>query len=251
MKRLRLYNVIFAVVIASAAYAFSLTGGNFSALFPFQGVVILLPIVMLLTRGLDQLGTNNALIWMLFSYLLLLNLLIHVGMGSYSNTMVTAEFATFHVLGIVGTLFSVQWAAVHLSPERIMRYAALSLLPLIVLAIAVAISEGGLAGCRAAPFGIHPNWWGELGFAFSIAALTLHGKVRLLLIGVVMVLFVLVQSRGALLAAGVCVGSYMFFTIRTKRAFVASVSNNGRSASACCSRDAVDAAAVRAGMADC
>lgn len=217
MKISSLYNIAFSAGLASTAYVFALMGGEDStiALTAAQAMVLLLPGLSLFTKGYKRIDRRNLLLWAAVSISLLLNLLVNI--GNYPAGPVTVGFVLAHMAGIVGMLFAIQWAATNLSPETLMRHLAIFLFPLIALAIVVALQDGGWT-TRAAPFDIHPNWWGELGFAFMACALALHGKkAKALLIGVAMILFFLVQSRGALLAAFVCIGVYIFFSTKRKR----------------------------------
>ncbi len=218
MKIFPLYNIAFSAVLASTAYVFALTGGEGDGsvyLLTAQAMILLLPGLSLFTRGYKRIDRGNLLLWAMVSIILLLNLLSNI--GNYPTAAVTTSYVLTHMVGIVGMLFAIQWAATNLSPEALMRYLAICLCPLIALAMVVALQETGWTN-RASPFGIHPNWWGELGFAFTAYALTLHSwKAKSFMIGMAMILFYLVQSRGALLAACVCIGVYIFFWMKQKR----------------------------------
>jgi hypothetical protein len=220
--RLALYDRLSAVAVASTAYAFALTGGNFAVLVPFQAMVLLLPGLSLLTPGHKNFDNKNLLRWATISAAVLLTVLANIDAYPVSGTSV--EFAVTHAIGIVGILFALQWAATSLSPEALLRHLAICLLPLILLAIAIALRDGGWL-LRASPFGVHPNWWGELGFAAVVSALALRRPgMKALVIGTVLILFFLVQSRGALLAACVSVAIYMFLSAKhtqiTRRHFM-------------------------------
>ena len=217
MKIFPLYNIAFSASLASTAYVFALMGGEDSpiALLAVQAMVLLLPGLSLFTKGYKRINRNNLLLWAVVSISLLLNLLVNI--GNYPAGPVTVGFVVAHMVGIVGILFAIQWAATNLSSETLMRHLAIFLFPLIALAIVATLQDGGWTS-RAAPFDIHPNWWGELCFAFTACALALHGKkAKALLIGAAMILFFLVQARGALLAACVCIGVYIFFSMKQRR----------------------------------
>ncbi|MDF9392786.1 MULTISPECIES: O-antigen ligase family protein [Methylococcus] len=214
MKLFPLYNIAFSAGLASTAYVFAIMGGgdNPIALLVVQAIVLLLPGLSLFTKGYKRVDRRNITFLVVLSIGLLLSLIVNI--DNYAGGSIGLDFVLAHIVGIVGMLFAIQWAVTNLSPETLMRYLAIFLVPLIVLAIGVALQEGGWTS-RAAPFDIHPNWWGELGFAFTACTLALHSnKAKVLLIGVAMVLFFLVQSRGALLATCVCIGVYIFFSIK-------------------------------------
>jgi O-antigen ligase len=212
VERLRSYNKLFAVAISATAYAFALSGGNFDVLVPFQAIVILMPGLILLASGYTDFDNRNLLRWATISTIVPLTVLANI--QNYPSTVTTVEFAVSHAVGIVGLLFALQWAATNLSPETLMRHLAICLFPLIALAVAVALHDAGWL-LRANPFGLHPNWWGELAFAATASALALRNRnARSLVIGTALILFILVQSRGALLAAFVSVVMYMLLSAR-------------------------------------
>lgn len=139
--------------------------------------------------------------------------------GNYSETSAPLEVALAHVAGIIGILFALRWAATNFATQTLLRNLALLLTPLVMLAIAASMQSGDFYA-RQSPFGIHPNWWGELGFALTACALAFpHWKARAFPLALAILLFVLVQSRGALLAAVSCIGIYVFLSTRWKRLF--------------------------------
>jgi O-antigen ligase len=212
LQRVALYNRLFAIAVASNAYAFALTGGNFAVLVPFLAIVLLMPGLSCLTPGYGRFDRGNLLRWATISTVLFLTVLANITNYPFAGT--TVIFAVTHAVGIVGILFALQWAATNLSPEYLLRYLAICLLPLLILAIIVALHDGGWL-LRASPFGVHPNWWGEVGFAAVASSLALRSlSARVIVIGAALILFFLVQSRGALLAAATSIVVCVFFSMR-------------------------------------
>lgn len=208
---------IFSIALAATAYGFALSGGSFSVLVLAQVLVLLIAVLGILFPGYARLGRRNIVLLCALSIVLISNILFNA--GNYSESSVPLQFALAHVAGIIGILFALQWAATNLTTQTLLRNLALLLTPLVMLAIAISVQSGGLAA-RQSPFGIHPNWWGELGFALTACALALpHWKARALPLAVAMLLFYLVQSRGALLAAVGAIGIYVLLATRWKRLF--------------------------------
>ena len=209
------YHWIFSIALAAMAYGFAFSDGSFSVLVIAQGLVLLTAVLGFLLSGYTRLRRTN--IVMLCALSIVMMSIILFNTGNYSETSVSLAFALAHVAGIIGILFALQWAATNLATQTLLRNLALLLTPLVMLAIATSMQSGGLSA-RQIPFGIHPNWWGELGFALTACVLALpHWKARAFPLAVVMLLFVLVQSRGALLAAVSCIGIYVLLSTRWKR----------------------------------
>lgn len=217
MKVSRCYDCVFSIALASMAYAFVLSGGNLSILVLAQGAVVLTAAFGFLIPGHGRLRKGN-LVLLCMLFIVLLSTIVF-NKSNYSAPTTSLEFALAHTSGIIGILFAVQWAATNLRAQQILRHLALLLVPLIFVGIMVSIQTGGLAS-RQSPFGIHPNWWGELGFALTSCALALpHWRARAVPIAAATVLFVLVQSRGALLAAVAGIGIYLLLSTRRQRLF--------------------------------
>ena len=211
------YHWIFSIALAAMAYGFALSGGNFSVLVLAQGSVFLTAAVGFLFRGCARFRRRNIVLLCALSVVMISTVLFNT--GNYSQASVPLQFALAHVAGIIGILFALQWAATNLVAQTVLRNLVLLLAPLVMLAIAVSLQSSGFTS-RQSPFGIHPNWWGELGFALTGCALALsHWKARALPLALTAVLFVLVQSRGALLAAVSATTIYLLLSTRWQRFF--------------------------------
>jgi O-antigen ligase len=211
------YEWAFSIALAAMAYAFALSHGSLAILMLAQGAVALIAAFGFLAPRYRRLGKRNLMFLCMLSTVLLSTIFFNI--SNYSDAATPLEFALAHTFGIIGVLFALQWAATNLRAQKILRNLAVLLIPLITLGIAAGIQSGGLAS-RQSPFGLHPNWWGELGFALTFCALALpHWRARAALITIVMVLFVLVQSRGALLAAVTGLFIYLAFSTRWQRFF--------------------------------
>lgn len=199
------------------AYGFALSGGSFSVLVLAQGLVLLIAILGFLFPGYTRLHKRNIVLLCLLSIVMISN--ISFNAGNYSETSVPLEFALAHIAGIIGILFALQWAATNLPTHTLLRNLTCLLTPLVILAIAASLQSGDFSA-RQTPFGIHPNWWGELGFALTACALAIpHWKARAFPLALAILLFFLVQSRGALLAAVSSIGIYVLLSTRWKRLF--------------------------------
>lgn len=211
------YQWIFSIALAAMAYGFALSGGSFSVLVITQGLVLLIAFWGFLFPGYSRLRKRNIVLLCSLSIVMISTIFFNT--ANYSETSVPLEFALTHVAGIIGILFSLQWATTNLDTQTLLRHLALLLTPLVILAILASLQSGGVIG-RQSPFGIHPNWWGELGFALTACALALpHWKARVLPLAVAVLLFFLVQSRGALLAAVGSIGVYVMLTTKWKHQF--------------------------------
>lgn len=211
------YHWTFPIALATTVYGFALSGGSSAVLVLAQGFVLLIASSGFLSPAYARLPRRNIVLLCLLSIVFISTIFFNT--GNYSETSVPLEFALVHVTGIIALLFSLQWAATNLTTQTLLRNLALLLTPLVMLAIAVSMQSGGLAA-RQQPFGVHSNWWGELGFALTACALALpHWKARAFPLAVAMLLFLLVQSRGALLAAVGAIGIYVLLSTRWKRLF--------------------------------
>ncbi len=199
------------------AYGFVLSGGSFPVLVLAQGLVLLIAVLGFLLPGHTRLRRRNIVMLCALSIVMISTILFNT--GNYSKPSVPLEFVLAHVAGIIGLLFALQWVAANLLTETLLRHLTLLLTPLVILAIVASTQPSDLAA-RQSPFGIHPNWWGELGFALTACTLALpHWRARAFPLAVVMLLFFLVQSRGALLAAVGSIGIYVWRSTRWKSLF--------------------------------
>lgn len=198
---------LFAFAIALMGYAFAFSGGSLAALIPAQLLFIVLPFCLMLTTRQSVMNVRSLLAWAGFSSILLVTILVNI--GNYDRLgSISFNFAISHVLGLIGVIFSIQWAARNLNIRSVLTILSYLLVPLIVLAIVTSALSSGLLS-RSTPFGIHPNWWGELGFAFILASFALRKRTTLVFfIVLAFVLFFLVQSRGAMLASMAAIGCY-------------------------------------------
>jgi len=215
MKIDHYYSWGFSVALAALAYGFALTDGSTSVLTLSQGAVLLVSALGMMTPGRGHMHRHYfVLLCMLFA-ILLSTVLFNI--ASYSEAGKSPELAISHAFGMIALMLSLQWASTVLRPHEILRNIAILLLPLIALAVIEGLSTGGL-NSRQNPLNIHPNWWGELGFAFTVCALALpQWKYRAVMIAFVTALFLLVQSRGALIASAVSLSSYLLFSTRSRR----------------------------------
>lgn len=203
----------FAAAIALLGYVFVFSGGSLVALIPAQFFLIVLPLSLMLTTKRSVISHKSVLVWAGFSSVLLATVLVNV--SNYDTLGSTSlEFAISHVLGLIGAIFAIQWATRNLRIRDVLTILSFLLVPLIVLAIVASVLSVGLLS-RSTPFGIHPNWWGELGFAFILASLALRKRTTsVLFIVIALVLFFLVQSRGALLASMAGIACYGFLNVQ-------------------------------------
>lgn len=215
MKDRARYDWAFAIALAAMAYIFALSGGKLPLLVIAQGSVMLIAVLGFVFPKYSSLRRGNAVWLSLLSVVMFSAILFNT--GNYSETSVSVEFALVHIGGVIGMLFALQWAATNLMAQRVLRNLAFLLTPLVMFAIAISLTSGGLAS-RQSPLDIHPNWWGELGFALTACALAMpRWWARAVPIAAAVILFVLVQSRGALLAAFSSIVTYLLLSTRWHR----------------------------------
>jgi O-antigen ligase len=215
MKDRARYDWAFAIALAAMAYIFALSGGKLPLLVVAQGSVMLIAVLGFVFPSYSSLRRGNAVWLSLLSVVMFSAILFNT--GNYSETSVSVEFALVHIGGVIGMLFALQWAATNLMAQRVLRNLAFLLTPLVMFAIAISLTSGGLAS-RQSPLDIHPNWWGELGFALTACALAMpRWWARAVPIAAAVILFVLVQSRGALLAAFSSIVTYLLLSTRWHR----------------------------------
>ena len=215
MKDRARYDWAFAIALAAMAYIFALSGGKLPLLVIAQGSVMLIAVLGFVFPKYSSLRRGNAVWLSVLSVVMFSAILFNT--GNYSETSVSVEFALVHIGGVIGMLFALQWAATNLMAQRVLRNLAFLLTPLVMFAIAISLTSGGLAS-RQSPLDIHPNWWGELGFALTACALAMpRWWARAVPIAAAVILFVLVQSRGALLAAFSSIVTYLLLSTRWHR----------------------------------
>ena len=215
MKDRARYDWAFAIALAAMAYIFALSGGKLPLLVIAQGSVMLIAVLGFVFPKYSSLRRGNAVWLSVLSVAMFSAILFNT--GNYSETSVSVEFALVHIGGVIGMLFALQWAATNLMAQRVLRNLAFLLTPLVMFAIAISLTSGGL-GSRQSPLDIHPNWWGELGFALTACALAMpRWWARAVPIAAAVILFVLVQSRGALLAAFSSIATYLLLSTRWHR----------------------------------
>ena len=215
MKDRARYDWAFAIALAAMAYIFALSGGKLPLLVIAQGSVMLIAVLGFVFPKYSSLRRGNAVWLSVLSVVMFSAILFNT--GNYSETSVSVEFALVHIGGVIGMLFALQWAATNLMAQRVLRNLAFLLTPLVMFAIAISLTSGGLAS-RQSPLDIHPNWWGELGFALTACALAMpRWWARAVPIAAAVILFILVQSRGALLAAFSSIVTYLLLSTRWHR----------------------------------
>jgi len=215
MKDRARYDWAFAIALAAMAYIFALSGGKLPLLVIAQGSVMLIAVLGFVFPKYSSLRRGNAVWLSVLSVAMFSAILFNT--GNYSETSVSVEFALVHIGGVIGMLFALQWAATNLMAQRVLRNLAFLLTPLVMFAIAISLTSGGLAS-RQSPLDIHPNWWGELGFALTACALAMpRWWARAVPIAAAVILFILVQSRGALLAAFSSIVTYLLLSTRWHR----------------------------------
>ena len=215
MKDRARYDWAFAIALATMAYVFALSGGNLPLLVIAQGSVMLIAVLGFMFPSYSSLRRENAVWLSVLSVAMFSAILFNT--GNYSETSVSVEFALVHIGGVIGMLFALQWAATHLMAQRVLRNLAYLLTPLVMFAIAISLTSGDLAS-RQSPLDIHPNWWGEIGFALTACALAMpRWWARAVPIAAAAMLFFLVQSRGALLAAFSSIVIYLLLSTRWHR----------------------------------
>src|SRR5450759_4518722 len=206
------FSSLFAATLGFTAYAFTLSEGNLGYFALSQVAVVgVFLLALLMDRNPQGIPKKNVLVWALFVTMLLSN--IAINFNNYSN----ADFGLLaaRVAGLSILIFILQWSVIAFNPVRIMVILGFTLTPLVCYATMVSLGNLGVE--RSAPLGIHPNWWGELLFCYSACALVMPNRViKWSMLGVVLLLFYLVQSRGAFVASTVTGGIYFASTVRFK-----------------------------------
>ncbi len=190
---------IFAIFVSSMVYVFGITGGNFTYLLSIQGLFILWVFLSILMRSsVSTFSESGVSVLVILALVLCSNLVVNH--ANYGQAEYNLMFSVAHVLGVLVFAAAVQWATSNLEPQRIFRTIALLLLPLVAVAFLVGAGTSGLS--RAAPFGVHPNWWGEVAFGYILCSLAYRKwTVKIAFVAVGLSLMILVESRGALLGS--------------------------------------------------
>lgn len=200
-------SLMFAGLIAAMVYIFAITGANFKQLVIVQGVFVLWVIFSIVfTRDRIEFSAYSIFALLILALVLISNLFVNI--NNYDVIDGDLAFAIAHVGGILFFAFAAQWAVSNLQPDCILKSIAWMLAPLVILALAMGLIDAQTS--RSTPFGVHPNWWGEVAFGFILCSLVLNRmmtKVFFIVIGIG--LMITVQSRGALLAVTVSIFAYL------------------------------------------
>jgi len=191
--------VVFAALIACMTYIFGLSGGNLILLMVAQGLFVFWTVfVVAVNRENVALNKGSINTLLILAAVLVSNVVVN--MNSLASLNTSIPFVSAHIVGILMFAFAAIWATSELQPSYILKCLAWMLLPIIVLAIAVGSIQEVYG--RATPFGVHPNWWGEVAFGFVLCSLALRRVlIRSLFVSLGFLLMYMVQSRGALLGA--------------------------------------------------
>ena len=189
-----------SVAYSVQAYVFPLTGGNVFALyitqFLFAAVFAFLYIAGTIPGG--KVFKKNMICIASVSGFLVLTIIVN--QRSYTNNQET--FVIIKLIGFSVTWAIFSWLASNVDVAHFFRRIALCLLP--ILTYVVIMHYNNALKSRAVPFGLQPNWWGELTVAFAVASAGFKEfKHRLTLYAVAAIVIFIVQSRSAWLALGV------------------------------------------------
>ena len=211
-QRLSLKCLIFSGLVAAMVYFFVITGGNFIFLMLVQGVFVLwLASSIFFSKGRFLFSALNSYILLILALVFFSNL--YINHGNYEEVNGGFAFALAHVFGVLFFIFAAQWAASNLQLENLLGYISLMLAPLILSALYVGLID--FEKSRSIPFGLHPNWWGEVAFGFVLCSLVLKRfLLKAFFIGIGIGLMISVQSRGALLAVLVLFLAYFIMQFR-------------------------------------
>lgn len=204
----------FSLATAFPSFAFAFSYANLSVLRLSQIGFISVLIIIAISHRRHTFSAYNLIAWYVTTFSLYTNLLVNV--GNYGSESVTFEFAITHITILACTMFLIQWSTSNLDIETVIPLIAIYLAPLCVAGCLYAAMTSGMS-LRAVPFDVHPNWWGEIGFSLIVCALAIQARaIRLLLLSTGIVLLILVQSRGAMLASGVAIVIYSVFVFATR-----------------------------------
>lgn len=195
------FEVVLPLALASSAYAFALSGGEIAyQARALLGFYLLLLVGVLTKPAFWRIRWSNVLTFVALALVLGGNIVLNY--QNYASGELPPSLA--RALALAALLFSIQWIVGQLEARRILKILSIGILPLLLGAFASQIPFPW--GVRLAPLDIHPNWWGELLFAFSASALAFRTfVVRWGLLVLAALLLYLVQARGAMLACGVTV----------------------------------------------
>lgn len=192
-----LADVLFGIVISTTVFVPIILGvfGIYHHLALF-GIFIVTIVLIIVYSSMSRMSKSNFCLWFIFSFYLIVNILLNL--ENYPSDA-AIETVVLHVLGIVLVTFSVQWAANNLDLYLVARVISWSLFPLIIAALMNGVGDGILV--RRVPFGLHPNWWGEVAFAFAVCVYANRlFFVRIVFLSSAILLMFFVQSRGAMVA---------------------------------------------------
>lgn len=177
---------------AASAYAYALSRGSDTPLFAAQGVAIL-TLAVALALGLAKVARRTLTFYFVFALVVILQYLsLLANIDTYSDggavTRTLLQLSAFSIAwgGLIAIGNGALWPV-------FLRRLGLLILPLCILAIVVA--PASLKFGRAEPFGIQPNWWGELSIALCICAMTLRPRYRIVVYATAAILDYWVQSR--------------------------------------------------------
>jgi len=200
-------SLIFSGLVSAMVYIFALTGGSFKQLVIVQ-VVFALWVMCSITFSQGRVVFSIHGIFILLVLAVVLTSNLAVNFNNYAAVDQSFAFSVAHVVGILIFAFAAQWAANNLQIDRILKYISWMLMPLIILALVLGWADA--EGNRAEPFGVHPNWWGEVTFGFILCSLAVRRvTAKIFFIAAGIGLMVMVQSRGALLGAVVSLIAYL------------------------------------------
>lgn len=190
---------VLAIVYCAQAYVFPLSGGNVFDLYVAQFFFVVFFIVLYIL-GMISIGkvSKQNLISIICVSIYLLTTII-VNQNSY--TINQEIFTTIKLLGFLTTWTIFAWFSCNADIARFLRYIAICLLPLLIYVVIISYNRS--IESRAAPFGLQPNWWGELTVAFAIAISGYRKLIyRIFFYALAAIVIFIVQSRSAWLALG-------------------------------------------------
>lgn len=194
---------LMALALASLAYAFAISLGQQNILILALAAVLLVIFVVIIFRQhmKFRFSAYNMQIAAVIAVYLLFNIVINS--GNYSKDPTLSQTLA-HILGFVAYLFALSWLVSNLDARRVLGKLALALIPLTIMALANQ-SETGYG--RFTPFGLQPNWWGELMVALTISALAVNAWfIRLGIYVLAAFVLFFVQSRSGMVGWAVVIG---------------------------------------------
>lgn len=193
---------IVALTMASSAYSFALSGGVFTWLLAalIMTLAIISLIIIFAEKFIININYYNTITTYVLAVYMILNVIVR--QENYNNGS-SMDSELLHITGFIVYLFMLNWMASNINIIKMLSKLATVLFPLIIIAAGNSIYVDG----RLEPFGVQPNWWGELTIAFTVCSFGYRQSlIRAAAYTAAAILLLLVQSRSGMIGWAAVIG---------------------------------------------